>query len=35
MLIVNESNKNITEEMFTSVAVNSCEIDAASCGCGN
>ena len=35
MFIVNESNKNITKEMFTSVSVNSCETDAASCGCGN
>lgn len=35
MTIINESNKNITEEMFTSNAVNSCEYDAASCGVGN
>lgn len=35
MTIISESNKNITEEMFTSTNVNSCEIDAASCGIGN
>ena len=35
MTIVIDSNKNITKEMFASVTVNSCEADAASCGCGN
>jgi len=35
MTIINESNNNITEEMFTSSNVNSCEYDGASCGCGN
>ena len=35
MLVVNESNKNLSKEMFTSLAVNGCETDAASCGCGN
>ncbi len=33
MIVVNEANKNITEEMFTSTTVNSCEYDVASCGC--
>ena len=35
MIIVSESNKSITEDMFTSVSVSGCEVDAASCGCGN
>lgn len=35
MTIVNESNKNITTEMFASETINFCETDAASCGCGN
>lgn len=35
MTIINESNENIIEEMFVSATINSCEYDAASCGCGN
>ena len=35
MKIVNESNKNIAKEIFTSTTINSCETDAASCGVGN
>ena len=35
MTIINESNNNITEELFTRSNVNSCEYDGASCGCGN
>ena len=35
MIVIKEAEKNIAEEMFTSVAVNGCEYDAASCGCGN
>lgn len=35
MLVIEEANKNVSKEMFTSLAVSGCEVDAASCGCGN
>lgn len=35
MIIINNSNENIIEEMFTISEMNSCEYDAVSCGCGN
>lgn len=35
MIIINDSNPNVVEEMFTGTTAYSCEYDSASCGVGN